>query len=125
MVRVDHFKIQGVSRLSTISPNPKMEKAKLIAKIAFSILVSLVLFWMNPTIFFISFVVGVAFSKAIQKAVDKITTFIKQYKWPTLAGCIIMATLVWPVFIASGVVIWSAYMGSYLSQCAQKEKLRN
>lgn len=99
-----------------------LEKIKLVAKIAFSILLSLALFWANPAIFFISFVIGVAFSKAIQKAVDKIKTFVLQHKWPVLVGCAVMAVLVLPVFVATGSVIWSAHVGSYLSQKAQQSR---
>ena len=93
-----------------------LEKVKLAVKVVFAILLSLVLLWVNPGIFFISFVIGVAFSKTIQKAIEKIKMFILNYKLPVAVGMGILAVLVLPVFIATGSAIWSAYVGSYLSQ---------
>lgn len=95
------------------------DKIKFVAKIAFSILLSLTLFWINPALFFVSFVVGVAFSKTVQKAVDKIKIFMEHYRWPAVGASALLAAMVFPVFLATGSVIWSAYMGSYLSQRAQ------
>jgi hypothetical protein len=99
------------------SKKPVLEKVKLVVKVIFSTLLSIVLFWINPATFFISFVVGVAFNQ-----VDKIKTFMLHYKWVMVAGCAIMAVLALPVFIATSSVIWSAYMGSYLMQKAQKNQ---
>lgn len=97
-----------------------IEKIKSAAKIVFSILLSLALFWVNPAIFFISFVVGVAFSKKIAAAVKRIQVFVQQHRWPVLGACSVMAALVLPVFIATGSAIWSAHVGSWLSQKAQE-----
>jgi hypothetical protein len=100
----------------------KCEKVKKVAKVVFSILLSLVFLCINPAIFFISFVIGLAFSKSIQKAVDKIKLFMSEYKWQTAVGCVLASILLLPVAIATGSVIWSAYMGSHLSQRAQRHR---
>ena len=99
---------------------PWVEKIKTVAKVVFSILLSLVLFSVNPGIFFISFVAGVAFSKTVQQAVDKISIFMKHYKKSAVAGVVLSALLVLPFFIATGSAVWAAHMGSVLSQRAQR-----
>lgn len=106
-----------------IIQKPVIQKVKEIAKIGFGILLSMGLFAINPGISFVSFVIGVAFSKAIDKAVHRIKTFMIKYKWPVIAGSVLMAGLVLPVFIATGTVIWNLYTGSYLSLKAQ-DKLK-
>lgn len=104
---------------SNTSDKSTFDKVKQVAVVAFSVLLSFFLFWVNPATFFISFVVGVAFSHVVQKAIDKITTFMVQYKWPVIAGCGVMAILVLPVFVAMASCTWSAYVGCYLSKRAQ------
>lgn len=106
-------------------PKKAIEKVIVVAKVVFSILLSLVLFAINPAIFFVSFVIGVAFNKAIQEAVDKIKVFILNYKFPFAVGCVLSGIIVLPVFIATGSVVWAAYMGSYLSTRAQKANQKN
>ncbi|MBN9377841.1 MAG: hypothetical protein BGO14_04105 [Chlamydiales bacterium 38-26] len=100
---------------------PVVQKVKEIAKIGFGILLSVGLFAINPGISFVSFVIGIAFSKAIEKAVLRIQAFMIKYKWPVIVGSVLMAGLVLPVFIATGTVIWNLYTGSYLSLKAQDQ----
>lgn len=100
---------------------PVVQKIKEIAKIGFGILLSIGLFAINPGISFVSFVIGIAFSKAIEKAVLRIQAFMIKYKWPVIVGSVLMAGLVLPVFIATGTVIWNLYTGSYLSLKAQDQ----
>lgn len=100
---------------------PVVQKIKEIAKIGFGILLSIGLFAINPGISFVSFVIGIAFSKAIEKAVLRIQAFMIKYKWPVIVGSVLMAGLVLPVFIATGTVIWNLYTGSYLSIKAQDQ----
>ncbi len=116
-IQQNAFDIKRLKRLA--SDKTALEKVKYIAKIAFSILLSLVLFWVNPAIFFVSFVIGVAFNKVMQKAVDKIKTFVLHHKLITTVGCVLLGVLVMPVFVAAGSVIWSLHIGSQLSQHAQ------
>lgn len=97
------------------------EKIKTVAKIIFSVLLSLVLICINPAIFFISFLIGVAFNQTVQKAVEAIRAFISKYKWPVVAGSILATVFLLPVVLAAGSVIWSSYIGSYLSTKVQKQ----
>lgn len=113
----NNYNVFNSSRLNS----SKCEKAKRIIKIALTALLSITLAWINPATFLISFIVGVAFSKSVQKAVDRIKGFISHYKWPVMAGCAIMAFFTLPVFIATASAAWSAYLGSYLSKGNQKK----
>lgn len=97
------------------------QKIKHVAKIIFSLLLTALSFFINPIISFISFVVGVAFSKVVEKAVEKIQNFVKRYKWPVLVGCAILTGLALPIVLATGSVMWNAYIGSYLSNKAQDQ----
>lgn len=103
-----------------MNSKPVMEKVKIVVKVVFSILLSLALLCINPAIFFVSFVIGVAFSNAIQKAIDKIKIFVMNYKLPVIAASIVGGVFLLPIVLATGTVIWSAFVGSYLSKKAQE-----
>lgn len=115
------YNIPIVNRLGRKNKSyPMFEKIKTVAKVVFAILLSLVLFWINPSIFFISFVVGIAFSQVLKKAIDKINVFMKHYKWPVLGGCAVLAALALPASIAVSSAVWAAHVGSFLSIKAQE-----
>lgn len=96
------------------------EKIKKIALVTFSVLLCAALYWVNPATFFVSFVVGIAFSKVMAKAVDKIKTFISQHKWPAIVGFGVVCFFSLPVFFAVGTAAWGLFCGSYLSNRAQE-----
>jgi hypothetical protein len=96
------------------------EKIKKIALVTFSVLLCAALYWVNPATFFVSFVVGIAFSKVMSKAVDKIKTFISQHKWPAIVGFGVVCFFSLPVFFAVGTAAWGLFCGSYLSNRAQE-----
>lgn len=113
---------QAIQNRPPLEPKmTKCERLKRITKIALAILVTLAVFWINPATFLISFVIGVAFSKQIQKAIDRIKTFVSHYRWSVTAGTAVFALLTLPIFIATASATWSCYFGSYVSQRAQEK----
>lgn len=121
-----HYNVLVNNNLNVERPvNPRLEKVKLVVKVIFSVLLSLAFFSINPAMFFVSFVIGVAFNKAVQEAVEKIKMFVLNYKFAVAIGCVAMGVIVLPVFIAAVSVVWSAYVGSYLSARAQQAQQQN
>ncbi|KIC73202.1 hypothetical protein DB42_CE00070 [Neochlamydia sp. EPS4] len=98
-------------------------KVKEVANVVFISLLTIALFATNPGMCFISLVIGIAFSKSIDKAVNRIKVFLSAYSVPVIIGCWGIGMLVLPVFLATAAVIWQASLGSYLSKKANEKML--
>lgn len=99
-----------------------MEKVKQVALFILKTAISVLLYWVNPSLFAVGFMAGIIFDDQVRYAIQKIKDVWKTQKFTgTLFGGI-ACVLSMPVSIASASLVWSAHLGSLMSAEAQKIK---
>jgi hypothetical protein len=109
-----------LSKISKKQPT-LLEKICKVAQIVFSGLLSIFLYWVNPSLFAIGFVTGILFDDKITETMKKICAIWNAQPWSI---CVLLggaALLSLPVTLATCTSLWGSYLGSTLSQESQKE----
>ena len=88
------------------------EKVKQVALFILTIAVTVLLYWVNPSLFAIGFIAGIIFDEQIREAIQKIKDVWNNQKLVgTLFGSFACA-LSMPVTLATASLLWSAHFGS-------------
>lgn len=99
-------------------PQSKLKKLAMkvlnVIKIIFAVALTVFFFWTNPSIFAVCFLVGISFSKRVQKTINKIRFVVSKQVWPFLILGGAASVLSLPVFFATSSCLWAAYLGSQL-----------
>jgi hypothetical protein len=93
-----------------------IQKVAKIVLILFKTLVSLFLYWTNPSIFALGFIIGIVFDDQCKKGVEKIKNVWGSQPW---SMCIIgtaATALSLPVTLGAGSFLWGAYLGASISK---------
>jgi hypothetical protein len=91
-----------------------------IATNVFKVVVGLILYWTNPSLFAMGIIVGVIFDDKVAEVIGKIKNI---WKAQPLAICFFggfASFLALPVTLATSSILWAANWGSYMSREAQK-----
>lgn len=105
---------QPPQRISAVYDNINhlVEKVKYVARFILKASLSAFLYWINPSLFAMGFVAGVAFDENIQQVNRKIQEIWNHLSYPeAVVGCF-FAGLSLPVTLATTTILWSAYLGA-------------
>ena len=92
-----------------------IEKIKEIASFVLTVAVGSFLFWVNPTIFALGFLAGIIFDDQVREAIQKIKSVWNRQKLANCIICTVAGALSLPVTLATASLLWSAHLGSMLS----------
>jgi hypothetical protein len=118
------FQSEGCARCRKAQEPPYaptlLEKVARVASFIFKVLISIFLFWINPSLVSLGFVLGVVADEQCSRGIQKIYNVWKSQPWGVCFVGIFAGILSLPVTLGVGSCLWGAYGGAMISHEAQK-----
>lgn len=95
---------------------PLIEKIKNVANFVFKALIGASLYWINPSLFAIGFIAGIAFDKKMHHTLNKIAHIWQTNSVSTCALLGFAAFLSLPVTLATASILCGGHLGSKLAR---------
>lgn len=115
---ISNFSLEPVPTTKEVICN----KIKTFAKNFFFIALGAAFFVTNPTVFAISFIVGMVFDEKTEEIVDRIGLVFRRQPWHMLLITVVGGYLSLPVTWGALSMLYAAKLGSWLSLSAKRKE---
>ncbi len=89
------------------------QKISTVAKFTLAGMLTITCFVINPSIFWASFIIGVAFHEKVKETVDNIILMMKNQKLLVIPTYLAAAFFALPVTIAASTALWGSFLGTH------------
>ena len=97
-----------------------LQRIAKVASIVFKAIISFFLYWINPSLFSLGFILGIVADDQCKKGIEKIHNVWKSQPWSVCILGVAACILSLPVTLGTSSCLWGAYLGSTISRQAQK-----